>query len=55
MDFSEVTQLSKGIRIAKGNKVDAMMGEGREECHGGHLLATTGATRAHKHASCLAV
>jgi hypothetical protein len=30
VDFSEVRQLCKGSRIAKGNKVDAMMGQGRE-------------------------
>ena len=55
MDFREVRQLSKGTRIAEGNKVDAMMSEGREACNGSCLLSTTGATSRDKHASGLAV
>jgi hypothetical protein len=55
VDFREVRQLSKGSRITKGNKVDAMMSEGREARNGSGLLATTGATGRDKHASGLAV
>jgi hypothetical protein len=51
VDFSEVRQLCKGIRIAKGNKVDAMSSKGREDCKDSCLLATTGTTSRDKHAS----
>jgi hypothetical protein len=55
VDFSEVRDLSEGSRVAKGNKVDAVMSKGREACNDSCLLATTGATGRDKHASGLAV
>lgn len=55
MDFIEVGQLSKGTRIAKGNKVDALMSEGREDRDDSCLLATTEATGGDEHAGGLAV
>jgi hypothetical protein len=54
VDFSEVRQLCKGIRIAKGNKVHAVMSEGREACNDSCLLATADATGRDEHTSGLA-
>lgn len=51
VDFSEVRQLCEGIRIAKGNKVHAVMSEGREACNDSCLLATTDATGRDEHSS----
>ena len=55
MDFTEVSQLPKGVRIAKGNKVDAVMSEGREASNDGCFLPTTDATGRDEHASGLAM
>jgi hypothetical protein len=53
--FRKISQLAKGTRIAKGDKADAVVSEGREARNSGGLLAATVTSSRDEHASEFAV
>ncbi len=49
----EVCELAEGIRVAEGNKDDAVVGEGGDGVGDGRFLTAAWGRRAHEHTSVL--